>query len=89
MKKYLSEIHKKPEAHKKRFALAVSGGFTLLMLMTWSVVSFGGEPELARDTTGTVNLAAASQSGVSPFENVLDGIIDTWGSLSDLIKHGR
>lgn len=89
MKRYLSQIHTKPEAHKKRFALLVSGGFTLLIFAIWSVVMFGGEAQVAKEAAGPVNLAAVSQSGITPFENLLEGIRDAWGSIIDLITHDK
>lgn len=41
MRKYLSELHKKPDHHKKQFALLTSGTITLFIFGIWSVVNFG------------------------------------------------
>lgn len=87
MKKYLSEIHTKSPQHKKRFAFLVSGTFTLVIFTIWSMVNFGGEPQIAKDTTGPVNLAATIQS--TPLENIFDGIKDSWGSIINLLTDGK
>lgn len=87
MRKYLSEIHTKSPKHKKRFALLVSGSFTLVIFAFWSMVSFRDEPQVAKDTTGPVNLAATIEA--APLDNILDGIKDSWKSLTDLITNGQ
>ncbi|OHA89880.1 MAG: hypothetical protein A2832_01945 [Candidatus Zambryskibacteria bacterium RIFCSPHIGHO2_01_FULL_44_22b] len=40
MRKYLATIHTRSHHHKKRFALLVSGGFTLLIFGIWSMATF-------------------------------------------------
>lgn len=91
MKTYLKELHTKPDNHKRRFALLVSGGFTALMFATWFVVKFGGAPEVAKVEEGPVNLAAveASAVGIAPFDNVLRGISDSWNSLQEIFNDGE
>lgn len=42
MRHYLATLHKRPDHHKKRFALVVSGSFTLLIFAIWILVNFGG-----------------------------------------------
>ena len=37
MRQYLATLHKKSPSHKKRFALMVSGGFTLFVFSLWFV----------------------------------------------------
>lgn len=41
MRHYLATLHKKPDHHKKRFALLVSASFTLFIFTVWSLVNFG------------------------------------------------
>ena len=41
MKKYLSTIHERSDSHKKNFALAVAGGFTLVIFAIWALANFG------------------------------------------------
>ena len=88
MKKYLKELPNKSHKHKKRFALLASGGFTLVMFAVWSFVMFAPEPQLA-DETGPVNLAAASTAEVTPFENIVDGMKESWQSLTGFIGDGQ
>lgn len=49
MRKYLRELYKKPEYHKKNFALFISGAVTLFIFSIWSMVMFGNkESKLAQ-----------------------------------------
>lgn len=91
MKTYLKQLHTKPDHHKKRFALLVSGGFTAIMFVTWSIVKFGGAPELATEQTGPVNLAAVevSEVGIEPIENIWRGVSDSWQSLRGIFSNGQ
>lgn len=41
MRKYLATIHQRSPEHKKRFALLVSSGVTLLIFGIWSITTFG------------------------------------------------
>lgn len=41
MRKYLAELHRKPDNHKKRFALLASGTITLFIFGVWSLATFG------------------------------------------------
>ena len=60
MRKYLATIHEKPEHHKKRFALMVSGGFTLIIFAIWSLVNIGPSDRVV----------ANDQNEISPFESL-------------------
>ncbi|MHB1330400.1 MAG: hypothetical protein ACYCY6_00295 [Minisyncoccota bacterium] len=83
MKKYLSELPNKSPKHKKRFAILVSGTFTLIVFTLWSMVNLSDEPQVVKDNTGPVNLAATIQS--TPLENIFDNIKDSWGNLTKLL----
>lgn len=85
MRRYIHELRKKSPAHRSRFALLASGGFTLAIFVVWFVVTFGPEAPVAKDTTGPVNLAAVEEAA-APFENILEGIRDAWGSLTGFIN---
>jgi len=89
MKAYLNDLPNKSVEHKKRFALLVSGGFTLLIFAVWSFVHFGPEPEVVTETEGPVTLAAAVTAEVSPFANLANGIGDAWSSLTNFITNGQ
>ncbi len=88
MKDYLKEIHTKPHHHKKRFAFLVSGSTTLLIFAVWSLVRFGGEPQIARDvTSGPVQLAATIESGV--IGDAWDGVKSSFSSLKNLFSDDK
>ena len=82
IKKYLTTLHERPHAHRKRFALAVAGGFTLIVFAIWSSVTFTQKPEVAKVTTGPVDLAATSQPSTSGLANVFTGISQVWSSIT-------
>jgi len=42
MKTYIKTLKEKPHHHRKRFALLVSGVFTLVIFAGWSMVMFNG-----------------------------------------------
>lgn len=69
MRKYLRELYKKSERHKRNFALLVSGGVTLLIFGVWSAVEFGGEENLAREVSQD-----ESWDEITPFESLRDNI---------------
>ncbi len=48
MRKYLSQLHRRSDRHKKNFALFVSGVVTIIIFSVWSMVNFGGNAELAK-----------------------------------------
>ena len=90
MKKYLTTLHTKSDAHKKRFALLTSGSATLLIFALWSTVHFA--------TYGSVTANHASESKVaevSPFASLranvatgLEGLSATFGSLKQNVVTG-
>lgn len=86
MRKYLATLHKRPEHHKKRFALLVSGVFTLFIFSIWTLVTFGEGGVLAREK-GEKEEASAE---VGPFESFknnvatsVEGIFGNFGKLKD------
>lgn len=85
MRKYLATLHKRPHHHKKRFALAASGGFTLLVFGIWALVNFGGEAA----TVANVQSAAAEQA--NPFGSLWRGLGASFQALRgnvDELKNG-
>ncbi|MEK7176889.1 MAG: hypothetical protein AAB719_01130 [Patescibacteria group bacterium] len=66
MRKYLSELYKKPDHHKNRFALLVSGAVTLFIFGIWSLTLFGNDGSQVADA----NLSNNANEEVSPFESV-------------------
>ena len=75
MKKYLAELHTKPDHHKKRFAFIVSGIVTLFIFSFWTMATFGPEGRIANnkvEETKESNPFEALKSNVSSsFSNIL------------------
>ena len=66
MRKYLAELHKKPDHHKKQFALLASGTITLFTFGVWSPATFGINQELVANDSITQNRGslACFRSGI-------------------------
>ena len=74
-------MHERPERHKKRFALVVSGVFTLLIFTFWSMATFGvgdtislQEVEAERAHQETSPFESLYSSAVSGFEDILSNV---------------
>lgn len=79
MRKYFATLHKRSDAHKKRFALLSSGGFTLVIFAVWAAVNFGGSGNEAA-------ASAAKSSEVGPLQVMMENIKDSFNSLFTGIK---
>jgi hypothetical protein len=77
MRKYLATLHKKPDHHKKRFALLVSGSFTMFIFVTWSLVNYG-LPTQERVATVQEPQKVAE---VTPFSALGDGLATAFKAL--------
>ena len=80
MKKYLSTIHQRSPAHKRRFALAVSGGATLIIFAIWSLVVFGNSNVTVADQNTSASnptVVANNSNTVSPFEDLSGGVANS------------
>lgn len=71
MRQYLATLHTKPPHHKKRFALLVSGTFTLIIFSLWTMTTFAPEG----DTSVAVN-----SNEVGPLESLQAGVRDGYES---------
>ena len=60
MRKYLAELHKKPDHHKRQFALLASGTITLFIFGIWSIATFGINTKIIAET----------ENEVSPFQSL-------------------
>jgi len=81
MRKYLAELHKKPDHHKKQFALLASGTITLFIFGVWSLATFGiNEGIVAKDEAGPF------QSFRSNVASSLEAIKSNFGQLKDGFK---
>jgi len=67
MKRYLAELYKKPDHHKKRFALLASGTITLFIFGAWSLAVF--PPKADQPLSGGKN-NDSNVSEVSPFQSI-------------------
>lgn len=73
MKKYLSEIHTKSPEHKKKFALSVSLGITLIIFGIWSLVKWS---DLANKDVVTENSQPIVDE-ITPISNLTNGIANS------------
>jgi len=79
MRRYLATLHKRPDHHKKNFALAVSGGVTLSMFAIWLFVNFGqtASPQLAQAN------AHQAVHEMGPLESLGASLGSSWGALKE------
>jgi hypothetical protein len=69
MDKYLIKLHKKPDRHKKQFALLASGTITLFIFGIWSLATFGLNEEIMAKG-GNVPIASNTMENESgPFQS--------------------
>ena len=87
MKQYLRTIHQRSPAHKKRFALAVSGCVTLTIFGVWSFVVFGNKnPILAENpnpSVAVVSVSADNSNVSSPFDDISSGIAGVFEAIKN------
>jgi len=79
MRKYLATLHTKSDHHKKRFALIVSGCFTLLIFAIWLEVRFG--PSDTQTVAATMQ-ADTVNGAPSPLESLKASASEAWSLLS-------
>ncbi len=82
MKEYLKTIHQRSSAHKRRFALLVSGGATLFIFGIWSLVVFGSKGVTVADTT----TQAGNQNVVSSFEDIKGGVANSLEAVKNQVN---
>ena len=73
MRKYLAQLHKKPDHHKRQFALLASGTITLLIFGIWSLVTFGEGRKVV--------VVSESGNEVSPFHSLGTSVAATLEAL--------
>lgn len=85
MRKYLSTIHQRSDMHKKNFALAVSGGTTLMIFAIWTFVNFGNGGVMAgNDQAPMANDQSGSQvAEVSPLQSIGASVSSTWEAIGE------
>lgn len=83
MRRYLATLHTRSDDHKKRFALATSGGFTLLIFAIWMTVNYGGEPVVADARQAEVKEVSPLESFSSSVGTAWEGLKQSFGGLSE------
>lgn len=77
MRHYLATLHKKPDHHKRRFALLVSGSVTVLIFTVWALVTFGPQGSWA-DNSKTSERA---HQEVGPLESIRMNVSSSLDSI--------
>jgi hypothetical protein len=89
MRKYFATLHTRPDHHKKRFALLVSGTTTLAIFAVWTLVRFGtGTPVDPVVATAPV-VEDTSASAGSPLQTLRASASDAWSVLSGGIDKAK
>ena len=78
MDRYLAKLHKKPDHHKKRFALLASGTITLFIFGVWSLATFG--------VSGISEKVVVEKNEVSPFESLRMSLGSSFEALKNSFK---
>ena len=89
MRQYLATLHQKPDHHKKRFALLVSGSFTLLIFGIWFLVRTGGESVVAENSKEVTPLGSFQASIGAALKVLRNDVGDRETGLETVQKYGR
>lgn len=85
MKKYLSTLHTKPEHHKQRFALLVSGCLTLIIFAVWVEARFANTSSVAAVPAETVVVNNAA----SPLQDLKASASEAWSLLTGQVDKAK
>ncbi|MDO8569185.1 MAG: hypothetical protein Q7R89_00105 [bacterium] len=91
MRKYLAELHKKSDHHKKQFAFLASGTITLFIFGVWSLSTFGMNEEVIVKGDGLSTGSKVAESEVSPFQSFRSNLASSLEALRnnfDELKRG-
>ena len=77
MRRYLYELHRKPDDHKKRVALMFSGAITLLIFGIWSLAVFGTSGEKLANK----DIKSDKVQEVSPFQSIRMNLASSFESV--------
>jgi hypothetical protein len=96
MKNYLRTIHQRSPAHKKRFALAVSGIITLTIFGLWSMVVLGNQTPMIADNANSVvavsapaNPPVGGPNAISPFDDISNGVANIFGAIKNQFEQTK
>jgi hypothetical protein len=82
MKKYLAELHKKPDHHKRQFALLASGTVTLFIFGIWSLATFGMNGGIiAKDSGSATTISKTAENEVGPFQSFRSNLASSLEAL--------
>lgn len=79
IRRYLTDLHGKPDHHKKRFALLVSGTATLFIFTIWCIAKFGTYSSNTPSVVATV--PDNSTQAVSPIGSLKASVNEALSSL--------
>jgi len=82
MRKYLAQLYKKPDHHKKQFALLASGTVTLFIFGVWSLTTFGINTRIIVETSEVSPFQSLGSSLAASFE----AFKSNWGELKSSLK---
>ena len=74
MRKYLATLHKRSDAHKKRFALLTSGSITLVIFAFWGLATFGPNALAKQEETKKFK-------EVGPLESIQASVSESWSEI--------
>ncbi len=80
MRKYLSTLHKRSDAHKRRFAFATSASITLLIFAFWGMATF--------DTVETM-VKKENKNEPGPFESLVANTSRSLGQFGEGFRNLR
>lgn len=93
MNRFFAELYKKPDHHKKLFALLASGTITLFIFGAWSLTFFGTSSNNIAKVDNTRGSIKANQE-ISPIESIginlansLEAIKNSWGLLKSSFEN--
>lgn len=79
MEKYLDALHRKPNHHKKRFALLASATITLFIFGIWSITTFGiNGGILARIKNTSTSPEKIAKIEISPLQSLRMNLSSSW-----------
>lgn len=70
MRRYLAELHTKPDHHKRRFALFASSTITLFIFGVWSLATFGVNDKIIARNNVSVPSTRVESNEISPFQSL-------------------
>ncbi|MEK7461772.1 MAG: hypothetical protein AAB586_01745 [Patescibacteria group bacterium] len=85
MKKYLAELHKKPDYHKKQFALLTSGTITLFIFGVWSLATFGMSNGIVADNDVS-NVSTVSEKEVGPLQSFRSNVASSLEAIKNSLE---